>query len=175
MKTRVVNFFGRPSSGKSTLAAGLFYELKMRGINCEQIQEYAKDKVWEESFKTLDNQLYILGKQAHRQFRCRDQVDLMISDSPLLMSLYYGRHLSDAFKQVVRDTFNEYDNFSFFINPIDIKYNPKGRTQTEEEAIEIQKELYEIFKECDGRIINRRKNEDVMNYLVGEVIHWIEC
>ena len=43
--TIVVNLIGGPGSGKSTTAAGLFYNLKKLGINCEMALEYAKDKV----------------------------------------------------------------------------------------------------------------------------------
>lgn len=46
-KCTVINLFGGPSAGKSTLAAGVFYNLKCMGINCELITEYPKDKVWE--------------------------------------------------------------------------------------------------------------------------------
>ena len=33
--TVVVNLFGGPCCGKSTVASGLFYELKCLGIDCE--------------------------------------------------------------------------------------------------------------------------------------------
>jgi len=60
--TLIVNLFGGPSSGKTTMAAGLFCLLKMHGIDCELVTEFAKDLVWEERFKTLKNQQYIFGK-----------------------------------------------------------------------------------------------------------------
>ena len=41
----VVNLTGAPGAGKSTGAAYVFSQLKMRGINCELVTEYAKDKV----------------------------------------------------------------------------------------------------------------------------------
>ncbi len=59
----IVNLFGGPGAGKSTMAAGLFSELKWRGINCELATEYAKEKVWEESYAIFENQIYIFGKQ----------------------------------------------------------------------------------------------------------------
>lgn len=46
----VVNLIGGPGCGKSTTTAGLFYELKKKGYNCEMSLEFAKDKVYEESF-----------------------------------------------------------------------------------------------------------------------------
>ena len=46
----VVNLFAGPGRGKSVMSAEVFALLKKRGINCELIQEYAKSRVWEESF-----------------------------------------------------------------------------------------------------------------------------
>lgn len=54
-KTIVVNLIGGPCSGKSTIASGLFYANKKLGINAELALEFAKDKVWEESFRTMDD------------------------------------------------------------------------------------------------------------------------
>ena len=52
-KTIVVNLFGSPSAGKSTTATGLFHQLKLKGINCEYVSEFAKHVVWQENFNTL--------------------------------------------------------------------------------------------------------------------------
>ena len=99
--TIVVNLIGSPGSGKSTTAAGLFYNLKKLGINCEMALEYAKDKVYEESFKTMDDQLYIFGKQYHRMWRLKNLVDVIITDSPLLLSIYYNKTKSNYFEDLL--------------------------------------------------------------------------
>lgn len=39
----VINFFGGPGCGKSTMASRLFSELKSKGVKCEYVTEYAKD------------------------------------------------------------------------------------------------------------------------------------
>jgi len=140
-KCTVINLFGGPGAGKSTTASLVFGNLKQAGVNCELVQEYAKDKVWEESYKTLENQLYVLGKQSHRQFRCKDKVDVIITDAPLLLSLHYGQNLSDEFKDVVRQTFDSYNNVNYLVERGDFDYNPAGRTQTEDEATEVHKSI----------------------------------
>lgn len=40
----VINLFGQPGAGKSTGAAYIFSQLKLRGINAELVTEFAKDK-----------------------------------------------------------------------------------------------------------------------------------
>ena len=69
-KTIVCNLAGSPGSGKSTLAAYVFAKLKMMGINCELVTEFAKDKVWEKNNEALSNQIYIFAKQYYRMSRC---------------------------------------------------------------------------------------------------------
>ena len=105
-RTLVVNFLAGPGAGKSTIAGSVFAELKWLGVDCELVTEYAKDKVWEESYKTLANQLYVLGKQSHRNFRLDDKVEVMITDSSVLMSLLYSteegiKHLSSLKLQLM--------------------------------------------------------------------------
>ena len=54
-KTLIVNLFGAPGCGKSTLAAALFSELKKAGFNAELVTEYANDKVYEKNQTVLQN------------------------------------------------------------------------------------------------------------------------
>ena len=129
----VVNLVGGPGAGKSTLAAGVFTELKWKGVNCELVTEYAKDKVWEESYRILEDQIYILGKQHHRLFRLSDKVDVIITDSPLFLSLIYGAHWGDTFAALTVELFNKFNNLTYFVER-QKRYNPAGRVQTEEKA-----------------------------------------
>ncbi len=48
----------------------------MLNINCEMALEFAKDKVWEESFKTMDDEIYIFGKQFHKIWRLKVDRDM---------------------------------------------------------------------------------------------------
>lgn len=145
----VVNLFAGPGAGKSTLAAGLFYKIKMAGVNAELVTEYAKDKTWEESWTIFDNQIYIYGKQYHRQWRLTKNVDIIITDSPLLLSCHYAnfanRKLQDAFLATVYESFNEFNNLNFFVGRVK-PYNPKGRSQTLEESKEIDESLRGLLK-----------------------------
>lgn len=146
--TLIVNMIAGPGTGKSTTAAGVFVELKHAGVNCELVTEYAKDLVWGRTTTTLGNQIYIFGKQYHRLWRLLDQVDVVVTDCPLLLSLYYGAHESDAFKRLVLQTFEQMDNMNFYL--IRRKaFNPSGRLQSEDEARQIDHELSRILDAND--------------------------
>lgn len=141
IKTPTINLFGGPSAGKSTVATGVFSLLKQHGVSCELVTEFAKDLTWENRFKTMTNQRYIFGKQYHRQWRIRDQVKVIITDSPLLLSLHYQpEHYKVSFTKEVLEAWNEFTNVNFFVNRIK-EYDTKGRTQNELEAKEIDYSL----------------------------------
>ena len=88
-KTKVINFFSGPSSGKSTSAAKLFSELKTEGVNCELVTEFAKDEVWSGNIDRLKDQIHVFGNHHHRFWRLIGKVDLIVTDSPILMSIAY--------------------------------------------------------------------------------------
>jgi len=134
--TLIVNLFGGPGTGKSTMAAGIFSELKWQGINCELATEYAKEKVWEESYSIFENQVYIFAKQLQRIMRVKDKVDVLITDSPLILIMLYNKRLSGTFDDLILEIFNSFNNKNYFL--IRKKnYIRKGRLQTLEEAEEL--------------------------------------
>lgn len=149
----IINLYGGPGTGKSTTAAQIFAELKKRGHNVELVTEFAKDLTWHERYKTLTDQLYILGKQHHKIFMLCDKVKYIVTDSPLFLSAYYNEYvcaepLPESFMELVVDLWAKYDTIDIFLNRSK-SYNPKGRNQTEEEAIEIDKSLKDMMKRLD--------------------------
>lgn len=148
-KTLVVNLLAGPGAGKSTIASSVFAELKWLGVDCEIVTEFAKDKVWEESFGLLKNQLYVLGQQSRRNFRLDGKVDVMVTDSSVLMSLLYAneeRHKTKEFMKVTIDEFNHYNNLNFFIERNDF-FVENGRYHTLEQSRVIDNTILDIMDE----------------------------
>ncbi len=146
MEALIVNLYGGPGTGKSSTAAGLFSELKWRGHTTEMALEFAKDKVWEHSTAVLGNQIYIFGKQHHRIWRLRDQVEVVVTDSPLLMSLVYGaENTSQKFHELVLYEHWQLRNLNIFLNRLK-SYDPKGRLQTEAEAKDIDRQIMHMLE-----------------------------
>jgi adenylate kinase family enzyme len=138
----VVNLFGGPGCGKSTMAARIFSDLKMAGVNCELVTEYAKRKTWEESFKTLQNQIYVFGKQQFSMWVCSKHVDVIVTDSPLLLSCIYGN--DSVLNNLVLQEFNKYQNINIFVKRAST-YVEVGRNHTEEEALEKDAEIKSLL------------------------------
>lgn len=148
MDTLIVNLFAGPGTGKSSTAAGLFSELKWRGHTAEMALEFAKDKVWEKSTAVLDNQIYIFGKQHHRIWRLLDQTEVVITDSPLLLSLIYGaENTSKQFHELVLSEHRKLRNLNIFLERLKA-YEPRGRLQTEEEAKEIDRRVQYMLEDA---------------------------
>lgn len=146
MNTLVINLFSGPGVGKSTTAAMVFAKLKMNGVDCEMALEFAKEKVWEESFKTMDDQIYIFGKQLHKIWRLNNKVQVIICDSPLPNSIVYDKEDSKPLHALVLEQFDKFNNRNFFIKR-GTDYVENGRLQTLEEARKIDEKVLSILTE----------------------------
>ena len=120
-------------------------DLKDRGFTVDYTGEYAKDMVWQKSTHILSNQNYIFAKQQNRIWRLYDQVQIIVTDSPLLNSVVYCKNeTSELFKVYVHEEFASRNNMN--INLLRGKYyDPKGRNQNLEEAIELDNEITEVI------------------------------
>ncbi len=138
--TLYVNLMGGPGIRKSNNALGVAYKLQCKGIETELVQEYAKDNVWGMTTQTLEDQIYVFGKQQHRQFRLRGKVQVVVTDSPLVTSLIYDNTGLESFRHLVLETFGTYRNYNILLTRGEY-YNPNGRMQTKEEAEELDTKL----------------------------------
>lgn len=146
----------------------------MSGINAELVTEYAKDKAWENNTEAIDNQAYIFGQQYYKTTRCENKVDVIVTDSPLLLSALYNHSeiLGEDFNKLVAKISKSYESINYYINRIK-PYNSAGRFQTEEESLAMEKPLRDLLDKynieyvdidgCEGGY--RRVVDDVLNRL----------
>jgi len=144
-----INFFAGPGAGKSRTAAATFSLFKANHINVELVTEFAKDLTHAEHWNALECQPYVFGEQLWRMERLKS-VDYVITDSPILLSAIYGYpKYPESWDIAVVDIFKLQENINFFINRPDT-YSEKGRTQTKEEAMQLD---YKIKCLLDGENI----------------------
>jgi nicotinamide riboside kinase len=143
-KTKVINIYGAPCSGKSTLAMRLAADMKVKGFKVEYVEEYAKGQTYENNFCNLSDQILIFGEQQHLQYRVRDKVDWIVTDSPFPMGITYLKNPYKELENLIWKEYDNYENYNFYLPPI-FEYQSHGRRQNQEEAyakgIEIQKLL----------------------------------
>lgn len=173
-KPIVINLFGPPGVGKSTGAAQIFADLKKLGINAELITEFAKDKTWEHNAVALSCQEYVFGKQSYKMARCRNDVDVLVTDSPLPPGILYNNNeiLGEEFNRTIINVFNSYDNINFYINRVK-PYNPKGRNQTEEESDSMKDSVIAMLNKYNIPYINVNGDDDGYKSIVDKVLYML--
>jgi len=68
------------------------------------------------------------------------QVDVIVTDSPILLTPIYDLERRESLKQLMLEEFNKVHNFNVFLKRKK-KYQPKGRNQNEEQAKEKDREI----------------------------------
>ena len=149
MKTKVINFYGGPGSGKSTKAAGLYFKMNMAGYSVELNNEFAKECVWEDNVPMLKDQLYMLAHQHRKILRLVGKVDYVITDSPVLLSgiyreLYDGPMYSELIDQLALECYNKYDNINFMLERPEV-FIQNGRAQNEQGSLDIDDAIEKQF------------------------------
>jgi nicotinamide riboside kinase len=147
---KIINVFGGPGTGKSVTAAQLFAEMKKQQMNCELVTEFAKELVYDESYRVMENQIWIFANQHQRMHRLKDKVDFIITDAPLFNSIVYSGKGEEnkEFHQFVLREFNKYDNLNIYLER-ETTYRQEGRYQDENGAKEIDNEVLRCFDYFD--------------------------
>lgn len=151
-KTKVLNLFGGPGIGKSTLAAALFAEMKNNDVNCELVREYVKLWAWQDRKIKHVDQIYVVGKQAQAESILYGKVDYVITDCPIFLpavyqKLYYNNNISGEYiaKAAIGTMIDaECENEVTFKNYVlsrGTNFSTEGRYHDKEESIKIDKEI----------------------------------
>lgn len=143
----LVNLYGAPGTGKSTGAAYIYSKLKLDEINCELVTEFAKDMVWDENKKAIYNQAYVFGNQYYRISRLENEVDVVITDSPTLLSIIYNkdRRLGKEFTDLVKSVSLSYANRLDILFKRVKQYNITGRLHNKEQSDKLFKEIKDLL------------------------------
>lgn len=173
--TLIVNFYGGPGTGKSTVTAHVYALLKWAGYNCEMAREYAKDKVWEGSTDVLGDQMHIFGEQYHRLYILQDKVDIILTDSPIIMGLVYAKTTKlpyVSFENLVVDTHNEMNNLNIVLNRIK-DFEQAGRTHGLGRSIEIDHEIIDLLESNSIPYHTFDANMDSVEYIIELIMNTI--
>lgn len=150
-RSLIVNAYAGPGAGKTTSCLQLVADLKKHGISAEYVSEYAKDLVWEKNSALLDgspeSQFTILKEQLRRMDRLYGQVDVIVTDAPILLNQVYNNHLTPEYKKMLSALNEQYNSYNFFIERFADRYETQGRLQTLEESQTKDAEIASVLKE----------------------------
>lgn len=130
----------------STTAAGVFHEMKLKHWDVELVTEFPKDLVYQQRWNMFFEQADIFTEQHHRQRRLVQYgVKYCVTDSPLLLChMYVSQDYYKNLLPLVDEAFNSFDNINIFLKRTK-KYSPKGRNQTEEESLAIDRKTLDLL------------------------------
>lgn len=174
-KTIVVNMIGGPGVGKSIITSDIFSSLKKKFISCDISHEYIKRKLREKAIKVTQDQIYIFGKQQFQLFGMIDDVAVVVTDSPILLSAIYPIE-SDSkcplLKGLILKEFNSYNNITYFIErPENVPYETEGRYQDLEGAKKVDTKVVEFLNENNIRYKTVKGiGDDTLDVVVKDVI-----
>lgn len=147
-KPLIVNLFGSAGSGKSTTARHLTSELVYAGVNACYVDEYAKHLVIRGNSHLLKHQGTVFYKQHENIINHIEMgYDVLVTDSPLFLSGFYGLKYNTASKEllnIIFETYNSYDNINYFLERT-FHYENVGRVQDEKESDDDSKELIDLL------------------------------
>lgn len=90
--TKVINLYGPPGVGKSTLAADIYSFLKRKDRSVELVREVAKDYVYLEKKPDEMEQLIINVSQMACEALKYGKVEYIITDCPYLLPAFYYQY-----------------------------------------------------------------------------------
>lgn len=178
-KTIVVNMIGGPGVGKSIITSDIFSSLKKKFVSCDISHEYIKRKLREKAIKVVQDQIYIFGKQQFQLFGMIDDVAVVVTDSPILLSAIYPID-SDSkcplLKGLILKEFFSYNNITYYIErPDNVPYETEGRYQDLEGAKKVDKKVISFLEENKIEYSTVKGiGDDTLEIVVRDVIKKLE-
>ena len=155
--SKLVNLFGGPGIGKSSIACGITYKLKKQHISCNNPYEFPKKLAWDQNIKCIQDKLYVFANQHRGIAECYGKVEYIVIDSPILFSTIYHRYYTKGypaefygqpFHDFIIDLHKKYDCIDILLDRTNQgTHNEKERYQDLEESIAIDNLCKEVLDE----------------------------
>ena len=173
----VINFFGPSCSGKSTLAAGVFYRLKSFGLNAEMALEYVKDSVYDGNPYPFKDQIYVFAHQLKRLRQYEGKVYYVVTDAPLLLShSFAGDKECQAFHDLIDHEWKRYNNVNVFLDWRNVPYTSSGRKSEHDNREKYAKKIKKLLDDRNEKYIVVPSDGDLLGIvaLISDEIERVE-
>ncbi len=163
---------GPPGVGKSTLATGLFYFLKILKFKVEIVPELVKYKIYRgDDFTQLGFDIQnTLEQQGLEEIFEKGPMDFVICESPLcngfFYSSFYEKMEQTVLEKIAHEKINSYEVVIQVHHPEDTDYQQFGRLETKEKSFLLEQHIYKIFE-------NLNFKNKVLHYKIGDDIRSI--
>lgn len=141
----IVNLFGGPGSGKTSSCSAVYAALKAQHKKVGFAREVAYDMIVAGRAHMLQDQIWMFAKQRRYLLDVSKDNDVVITDCPLLLSLIYGDHESESFKQLVLEEHNKHENLNIFLNRPKANFSEYGRVHNYEQSVAFDMKMKEML------------------------------
>lgn len=168
--TLVVNFFGGPGCGKSTLAYELVGKLKRNDFKAELVVEHAKWLTYSHNMRELNNQVCLLSQDNYRIELLCNQVDIVVLDGSMLNTLAYGT--DELSRKLAVELYNQYNNIGYVL-PRKQAYIKYGRKESKEQAEALDKVIFnsiQFLPEDERRDLRTEAPDTLVEFVYEDVV-----
>lgn len=153
--SKLINLFGGPGIGKSSIANGITYKLKKKHISCNNPYEFPKRLAWDNNIPAIKDQLYVFANQHRGIAECYGKVDYIVIDSPILFSTIYHTYYTEGypaelygkeFHDLVVSLHKKYDNLNILLERGETVHNDDERFQDYSQSLEIDNLCKDILE-----------------------------
>lgn len=166
-----INFYGGPGCGKSTIAAKIFSELKIRDYSIELVHEYIKKWAYAKRVPKSFDQVYIFGQQMHAEdLVYQSGVQHLVTDSPLYMQPFYSKIYNFSawgeLMMIAKQYEKVHPSLNIFLDRA-VAYQQNGRYETPEMALDRDAKMREFLEQqCIPFVVFKpTEYTDILNYV----------
>lgn len=124
-------------------------------MNVEYTYEFPKEVAWEGNVSQLSDQFFITANQHRNISRLYGKVEYIIVDSPIVLGCFYEQRYGEGYpasfynvtelSKFLWGLFDKYNNINILLTRNNESYDPNGRLQNLQEAIEIDNDIRETL------------------------------
>lgn len=159
-RTMIVNLFAPPNRGKAIMAHKVCDELQTRGVSCAVVT-HDHQPLETARYTDIQNEIFIFARDFNKIFRLHGHVEAIVTDKPLMMSLFYNMRYGQGYYQRLNDLIVEQNS-----NLYNINFFLRGGTVTMKHDIE-EVEIQDI--EVDMERMLRTYREKYMDVKMGDI------
>jgi hypothetical protein len=152
------------------MSSALFAAMKKKGYLVELVTEYIKKWAYMKRAPKGFETLYVFSKQLHTEdVFLRHGVHHIVTDSPVLLncaySAVYNHPIANHLLEIARKWEEEYPSLNIWLDKEEWIYQPAGRFETAEQALEREIQLRDWIVNKSGIVLKVFKSTDMDSIL----------
>jgi len=175
-KIRRINLYGGAGCGKSITATNIRAQLGFKGYDIELVDECIKDWTYIPRIPKDCDSFYLQAGQIQKEdIRLRAGVDLIVSDSPLMLQYFYAYHHKVPLQEPMRLAALEFEKLypalHIFIDREDKFYDEVGRYETLPQAKRIDISVKGVLVANKISFTSRSclDQDGIINYIISKL------